>query len=94
LAWGTFTDNTSLSFGTDGNLFSEGSLNPYEMTEAGNRRTEEGLRRIQKEQANAGAKEWAGLFEFLNKIFSTMAGAMGSPSIGGTATTAPAPAAA
>jgi|694.fasta_scaffold00007_56 hypothetical protein len=84
LAWGTF--------GADGNFDFSGKTNPYWEANKQSEKAEEDLRRIQGEEAKAEAQKWAGLFEFLNKIFSTMAGVMGTPSIGGTATTAPAPA--
>jgi hypothetical protein len=96
-AFGT-DGNTSLSFGPELSFGPDGNIlrkpeSVYDRARTQGEKAEEDLRRIQGEEAKAEAQKWAGLFEFLNKIFSTMAGAMGSPSIGGTATTAPAPAA-
>jgi hypothetical protein len=78
---------TSLNFGTDDNTLGKPE-SVYDRARKQGEKAEEDLRRIQGEAAKAEAQKWAGLFEFLNKIFSTMAGAMGSPSIGGTATAA------
>jgi hypothetical protein len=91
LAW-VGSGAKSLNFGTDDNILGKPE-SVYDRARKQGEKAEEDLRRIQGEAAKAEAQKWTGLFEFLNKIFSTMAGAMGSPSIGGTATTAPAPAA-
>jgi membrane protein involved in colicin uptake len=76
-----------LNFGSDDNSLGKPE-SVYDRARMQGEKAEEDLRRIQGEAAKAEAQKWAGLFEFLNKIFSTMAGAMGSPSIGGTATAA------
>ncbi len=77
----------SLNFGTDDNILGKPE-SVYDRARKQGEEAERDLRRIQGEEAKAEAQKWAGLFGFLNKIFGMMAGAMGSPSIGGTAAAA------
>ena len=89
LAWGTFTDNTSLSFGTDGNLFSEGSLNPHEMTEAGNRKTEAAAQKAAAENAKLQEQNMQNWLQALFKIFQVIGGSMAGGAVPPTMAAAP-----
>ena len=88
LAWEAFTDNTSLSFGTDGNLFSEGSLNPYELAAKGNQQTE-AAQKAAAEKAKLQEKNMQNWLQELFKIFQVIGGSMAGGAVPPTMAAAP-----
>ena len=100
LAWEAFTDNTSLSFGTDGNFdFSGKPLNVYEKAEEENRKTEEAFRKLKLEEQKANAKNTELILKFLQQLLQRIGSVAGGvpPSMAAAPSTnnaaaAPAPA--